>query len=186
MAKEPAKKSASSGKGEPAPPPAAVKPGRSNLKVAIAVVVILLLEVGTVVVTMMLTGGPKSVEGHSTLTDQQAEQARPVELMVIKDQFPNQRTGRVYLYDTEIWITVQKRESERVKAQVQNMQATIATDLAVIFRRAEPAHLTEPTLATLNRQIKAALDERVGRDAEGRPILQEVLIKKCTQFRADG
>lgn len=183
MAKEPARKDAAAGKNAPAP--ATAPAGKSGIKVAIAVVIILLLEVGTVVVTMMLTGGPKSVQGFSTQPDQKAEETRLVEVMVIKDQFPNQRTGRVYLYDTEIWITVQKRDAERVKELVKNMQASIATDLGVIYRRADPAHLTEPTLATLTRQVKASLDDRIGRDAEGKPIVQETLIKKCIQVRVD-
>jgi len=65
------------------------------------------------------------------------------------------------------------------------MAAQVASDIATIFRRAEPAHLGEPTLATVTRQIMASLDERIGRDAEGKSLVQEVLMKKCIQYRVD-
>ncbi|NJL30720.1 MAG: hypothetical protein HC898_03305, partial [Phycisphaerales bacterium] len=89
------------------------------------------------------------------------------------------------LYDTEIWITVRQRDATKVKDQIKDMQATLATDIGVIFRRADPAQLTEPTLATLTRQVKATVDDRIGRDAEGKPIVQEALVKKCIQVRVD-
>lgn len=186
MAKEKAKDESTPKAAEPQPAAVADKGKVSLVKVAIILGLVLLLEGGTVVMTMMLSGGPKSAQGHDVTVDTKAEDERLVELQVARDQFPNQKTGHTYLYDTEIFITVKKKDSADLKKKVESMQATLSTDIAVIFRRAEPAILTEPTLGTLSRQIKAALDERLGKDAQGQPLIHEVLIRKCIQFRADG
>lgn len=196
MAKEPAKeaaaaKPAEAGKADGAAP---AKSGGSPVKIAILLLVVMLVEgIALVVVIKMFSSEPKAAHAkavepseHGGEADKGAQdEVKFSELLVAKDQFPNQRTGRTYLYDTEIYITVRKKEADKLKKQVEAMQATLATDIAVVFRRAEPAQLLEPTLATLTRQLKAALDERLGKDAEGQPVVHEVLIRKCTQFRTD-
>ena len=65
------------------------------------------------------------------------------------------------------------------------MAAQISADIRTIVSRAEPNHLLEPTLATIKRQIKAALDKRLGRDEDGNSRVDHVVITKFTQFRAD-
>ena len=72
-----------------------------------------------------------------------------------------------------------------VEEKLEAMKAQIRADIAVIFRAAEPTQLQETSLATLKRQIRAKFDERFGRSADGEEFVQEVLIAKCTQFRAD-
>jgi flagellar basal body-associated protein FliL len=179
MAKEPAKSEAA----KPVAAAAAGAPAKkSSLKVLVMVAMVLVLEGGTVGVTIMLSGAPAKVEGHGPTPDLAAEESKLVEVLVVKDRFANQRTGRTYLYDTEIFITVRAKDNPKVKEKVESMQAQLSTEIATIFRRAEPAHLLEPTLATLTRQVKAALDERLGKDAEGKPAVQEVLIRKCIQI----
>jgi len=188
MAKEQAPKKNDAKKSEPAPAAGAeASKGKSPMKLFMVVGLVMVLEVATVGLTMMFSGGPKTAEGHTVKPDTKAEEENKlVELQVVRDQFPNQQTGRTYLYDTEIWLVVRAKDSDKVKKMVESMQATLATDIAVLFRRAAPAQLLEPTLATLTRQVKAALDERIGRDADDKPIVQEALIKKCIQFRTDG
>jgi len=179
MAKEPTKTEAAKPE---AAAPAGAAGKKSSLKVLLMVAVVLVLEGGTVGVTIMLSGSPAKVEGHGPTPDLAAEENKLVEDLVVKDRFANQRTGRTYLYDTEIFITVRAKDNPKVKEKVESMQAQLSTEIATIFRRAEPAHLLEPTLATLTRQVKAALDERLGKDAEGKPVVQEVLIRKCIQI----
>jgi flagellar basal body-associated protein FliL len=184
MAKEQPKPEAA--KAPAAAPNAEARTARkSPLKLLIMVFGVLILEAGTIGITIMLSGEPAKVEGAGPAPDQAAEEAKLVETPVVKERFANQRTGRTYLYDTEVFITVRAKDSTKVKEKVESMQAQVSTEIATIFRRAEPAHLLEPTLATLTRQIKAALDERLGKDPEGKPLVQEVLIRKCIQFRAD-
>ena len=108
----------------------------------------------------------------------------------------NTSRGVAYTYDTEIIITVQQRyvgtngqDTEEkpwgVAYDVDRMQGAIRTDIARIFRSAEPATLAEDDLATIRRQIKEVLRERLGEDESGEPYVLEVLIPKCTQFRSD-
>ncbi|MEX0776168.1 MAG: hypothetical protein WD042_10715 [Phycisphaeraceae bacterium] len=191
MAKERPKAAAAAAKSEgqaaaAGAPGAGAAKKKGIVRMAMVLGAVLLLEGGTVVVTMIFSGGPDKATAASVVTDQNAEANRPVELLLVKETFPNQRTGRTFLYDTEIYITVPARDSEKVKKQVESMKAALSTDIAVIFRRAEPAQLREPTLATLTRQVKQAVDERIGRDPDGKPTVQEALIRKCIEFKADG
>ncbi len=156
------------------------------LKTLLIIVAALLLEAGAIAGAFMLTGGPATVNADPAAQDAAAFAEQPVEELVVEDKFQNTRTGRTYLYDTQIYIVVKRKNQTQTKSLLKEKSAQISADITTIFRRAEPAHLLEPSLATLQRQIKAALDNRVGRDAEtGESIIQEVLITKCTQFRAD-
>ena len=65
------------------------------------------------------------------------------------------------------------------------MAAQISGDIRAIIGLAEPNHLLEPTLATIKRQIRSALDKHLGRDEDGNSYVDEVVITKFTQFRAD-
>lgn len=152
------------------------------IKTVIILAVVLLIEGAAISAAFLLTGGPDAVKADGALMDEMAEMEQPVEELVVADNFQNTKTGKTYIYDTEIFVVVKRKNRERVMKTLETMSAQVTTAIAIIFRRAEPAHLLEPSLATLNHQIKVALDERFKRDDEGNPIVQQVLIKKCTQF----
>lgn len=181
MAKEPSKPQAASAAPATAPgadAPAAAPAKQNTLKIALVLATVLLLEAGTVTLTIMLSGGPAKVQGQSLEASSEADLDAPSEVLVVREQFANQRTGKTMLYDTEIYIVVRKRDNDKMKKQIESMQAQLTTDIATIIRRSEPAYLLEPTLATLTRQIKAGMDDRLGTDAEGQPVVKEVLIRK--------
>ena len=79
----------------------------------------------------------------------------------------------------------ERKYQPEVQGKLACMAAQISGDVRTIISRAEPNHLLEPTLATLKRQIKVALDDRLGRDDEGQSRIERVVITKFTQFRAD-
>ena len=155
------------------------------VKTLAIMVVALVIEGAAISAVFMFSGKPAAVKADKIATSEAAEGDKPVEKLVIADKFENNRSGKTFLYDTEIYIVVQKKNEEKVDVQLDAMSAQIAADIATIFRRAEPAQLLEPTLATLTRQIKAVLDDRIGHDAEGKSMVDEVLMKKYTQFRVD-
>jgi len=157
----------------------------SALKPILIILVVLLIEAGTIVGTMWLTGGPSEVEGAGLTADQKAELNKLVEVLVVEGRFDNQRTGRTYLYDTEVYATVRAKNLEKFKDELESMKTQISVEIQTIFRRAEPSHFQEPTLATLTRQIKSVLRERFGNDLEGDPMVEDVLIGKCLPYRAD-
>src|SRR5690606_26829584 len=126
----------------------------------------LLLEGGAIAGAFFLTSGPAKVHADPTAQDEAAMAEQPVEEQVLEERFQNTRTGRTYLYDTQIYIMVKRKNQEQTRSLLKEKSAQVSADVTTIFRRAEPAHLLEPSLATLTRQIKAALDNRLGRDVE--------------------
>lgn len=164
---------------------APAKQGGGAMKTILVLAIVLGLEGATVGLTMWLSGGPKEVSAVGLDADAMAEQDKLVEVLVAKDRFPNVRTGRNFLYDTEIYVTLKNKNQAKVTAELEQMQAQMKTDLATLVRKAEPEWFQEATLATLRRQVKTILDERFGEDADGEPIIKEVLITKCIPFRAD-
>jgi flagellar basal body-associated protein FliL len=161
-------------------------PGRKvPVKTAIILAAVLLIEAAAISAVFLLSGGPSAVKADPSAFDAVALAEQPVETLVIADKFQNTRTGRPYLYDTEVYAVVRQKHLGNVDMRVASMRAQITTDVATIFRRAEPSHLLEPELSTLTRQIHAALNDRLGHDEEGQPYVREVLIKRCMQFRAD-
>jgi hypothetical protein len=147
-----------------------------------AVMVIEFLILGSVFVLM---GGPADVKADPAKADLEATAEQPVEEFVIADKYPNTKRGRTYLYDTEIYVVVKRKSQDKVKELIKSMTAQISADVRTVIGRAEPNQLLEPTLATIKRQVKAVLDERLGMDEDGRPRVQEVVITKFTQFRAE-
>lgn len=145
----------------------------------------MLIEAIAIIGVYHFASGPQKVKADTAAEDVAAQAEQPVELELITEKFQNTRTGRTYIYDTEIFIVIREKDKAKVEEGIKRMAASVGTEVATIFRRAEPAHLLEPTLATLTRQIHAVLDERLGKDQDGKSMIQQVLIKKCTQFRVD-
>lgn len=157
----------------------------SPLKAILLVVAVLVIEGGTIVGTMMLTGGPANVQGEEIAQDLEAEQNKLVEMPLISAKFTNERSGRTYYYDTEIYVTVKNKNSQQFKDELEAMKIRITNEVLTIFRRAELSHFQEPNWSTLTRQIKAVVDERIGKDAQSEPIVQQVVIGKCNPYRGD-
>ncbi len=160
---------------------------KKGLPVKAMAVVIAVLVIEGVVITaaFLLAGGPEEVQADPAAIDAAAQAEMPVEVLVIADKFQNTRSGRSYLYDTEVHIVVRQKHLGQVTAKIDTMRARISTDVAEIFRKAEPTHLLEPELSTLRRQITAALTDRLQYDEDGNPLVMEVVIPQCKQYRAD-
>ena len=154
------------------------------IKTILVVVAALLIEAGAIVGVFMFAAGPSPVQadgmsGEAVLTGEQ-----PKEVLVVSDKFQNTRSGRAYLYDTEVWIVIKAKFEDQVTARKDSMQAAIKSDVTTIFRRAEPSHLRESELATLTRQIQAALDKRFGYDPEGNSFVQDCFLAEFKEFPA--
>ena len=172
----------------PASPENAPAAGKKfPLKPILVLLAVVLIEGAAISTAFMLSGRPADVSADSgAQKDEALKLEQPIEELVVADKFQNTRTGRTYLYDTEVYIVVKQRHHEQAKALLESKKAQIRQDIRTIISKAEPSQLLEPTLATLTRQIKASLDEKLGVDPqEGKPLIEEVLITKCTQFRVD-
>ena len=157
----------------------------SAMKTMMVLLAVLLLEGGTIGVTMYFAGGPREVKGGVPEGERGPAGDRPVEVLVIEGRFPNTQTGRHFLYDTQVYVTVSQRHGEQIKEDIKAMKAQISMSIATIIRRAHPSYFQEATLATLRRQMKAALDDLTGLTPEGESYIQKVLITKCNPFQSD-
>jgi hypothetical protein len=155
------------------------------IKTAIVLLVALLIEGAAISAVFIFAKGPEPIRADATVSDEMAEAERQVEVLVIAEKFQNTRTGRSYLYDTEIYVIIRNKYVDQVDQSIQGMQAQLSTEIATIFRRAEPSYLMEPELATLTRQVGAVLMEKLGLDSENEPYVMGTLIKKCIRIRAD-
>ena len=176
-------------KKEAAPDEAAPK-RKLPIKTLAVIGVVLVVEAIAISGAFMLNGGPAAARADETDAALAAQAAgeQPVELLVLSGRFLNSRTGRSYLYDTDVYIVVKQRDKAMVEARIEAMRAQITTDVASIYRRAEPSYFTEFELATITRQVRAALDERIGRppgSAADASYIQRLLIPKSTPLRVD-
>lgn len=157
-----------------------------SLKMVLVVVAVLVIEAVVISAAFMLNQTPSTAEASLAALDAEAMARQPVEVLVVTGKYQNTRRGVAYTYDTEVYIVVRQKHRAEIEQRIEQMRTQINTDIATIFRRAEPGHLLEPELSTITRQINAVLDRRFGIDEEsGEPIVQKVLIPKCTQFRSD-
>ncbi len=155
------------------------------LKTLLILGAVLVIEGVIIAGVFMVMGQPADVKAEAAAQDEAAIAEEPVEELVVEEKFPNTKRGRTFLYDTQVYVVVRRKHQETIRTHLDEMAAQISGDIRTIISRAEPNHLLEPTLATINRQIKAALDERLGRDEEGHSRIVQVVITKFTQFRAD-
>ncbi|MAX25504.1 MAG: hypothetical protein CMJ19_13470 [Phycisphaeraceae bacterium] len=162
------------------------KKSKIPMKAIIIVASILILEGIGITTAFMIAGKPSPVQADPAALDAEALANQQVEELVVSDKFPNSKMGRTYLFDTEVYILLRRKHRDRVMNDMQNMNVRVSSEIATIFRSIDPLLLEEPTLATLRRQIKAKMDEMFGKDEQtGQPLVEEVLIRKCTRFRAD-
>jgi flagellar basal body-associated protein FliL len=163
----------------------APRKGGLSMKAVIIVGAVLLIEGVTIAGVFLLAGGPDDANANTAAVDEAAQMELPDEVQVIEDKFQNTRTGRAYIYDTQIVVICKRKNKAEIEQKLEMMRARISADIAEIIRKAEPAHLLEPELATLKRQVQSALDSRLGSDIDGNPLVMEVVIPKCEQYRAD-
>src|SRR5436190_582226 len=143
----------------------------------------------------MFNGAPKSAHGSEIGSDEESEHGdghggavkgekkRVVELNVLEFKAPNKLSGRLFLYDVSVYVTVKTEFKERVEASFKDREATIKDRCRTIISQSDPEKLgggTEPGLETLRRQVKHQLDEIIG---EG--MIEEVLIPRCIPYRQD-
>lgn len=163
-----------------------VQDKKLQLKLPIKTVLILgcvmLIEALVIGGLFLLTGPPELANAGIAIDGKIADADMPVEVLVIDEKFQNTRSGKAFLYDTEIFIVIRQKHNDQVSNQLASRIAQISTDIHTVFRRATLTHLHEPTLTTLTREVQAALDEHFGRDENGKSVIEKVLIRKCNEF----
>lgn len=147
------------------------------LGVALAVV---MLEVTTVVGTMMMAGGPKKAVAEVPVAAPKEEVEKDVEVPIIEAKLPNNQTGRLFLYDLNVVAKVGEKQKTKVEELLKERQAEVKDRIRTIIASSDPKSLSEPGLETLRRQLSYQLEQDLGHD-----LIKELLIPKCTPFRAE-
>lgn len=162
--------------------------GKKPIKMILGVVLVLGLEIGTIFVTAMMTNKPKMAAADPFMASELDEGERIIEVPVIDGRFPNRKSGRSMLYQTEITVQVKKKNEDKVKQLIEENQARIKMSVGTIWRNAEPRHFNEPYLSTLTRQVLEMLDKIIDANLpEGEdPRIEGVLIPTLTGFPSDG
>jgi flagellar basal body-associated protein FliL len=143
-----------------------------------------------------LAGGPKNANAADLTTDikkdggegadaagPNADKPKTVEIKLLDARFPNKLSGREFLYDVSIFVSVKADSEDKVKKLIEGNDALIQDRVRTIIAQSDPEKLgggSEPGLETLRRQVKFQLDEIVGEN-----MIDEVLVPRCIPFRAD-
>ena len=168
----------------------AEKKKKSRMPVALALVVgVAIVEgAGFYAATKMFGGGPQVAYGEGqpdeNILDGDEPGALPktVEIQLLKKfRAPNDKTGRLYIYDFDVAIKAPGHREEEISQLVAERASEISDRIARIVRAADPAVLHEPELKTLRMQIQHAVGDVIG-DKEA---VIEVLIPRCVPVRSD-
>jgi flagellar basal body-associated protein FliL len=146
----------------------------NNLKVLLAAVAVVGLEVGTVAMTMKLSGGPALVLANHPTTVPAAQAERDMEVKLISEPLPNMQSGKLWSYDVQVVAKVAEKNKEKVASLFAEREAEIRDKVRTIVASAKPEALGEPGLETIRRQIAYQLEQEIGKD-----LIKEVLIPKC-------
>lgn len=159
--------------------------GGGGLKMIIIIAVMMILEGAGVFFLVSSMGGPKAADATELEGLEGTGEEAPVEIELVKDQFQNMQTGRVWEWRVEIYLRVRQKNVDEIVALQERDAATIKEGVALIFRRANHRHLLEPGLETITNQLTTYLNEIFGLDADGLPLIERVIIPECKGFPAD-
>lgn len=165
----------------------AAKPAKKKLPIkTIAIVAVLMAVEGAAVFVVLGSGTPAS--GHAAtdpahLVDDDSDKTQEIEL--VSDKFQNLTSGHPWVWDVSIFLQVKNKNAETVQGVLDQRQAEIKEGLGQIIGRARHSQLTEPERQTLTRQVGAYLEKLEGITADGKPLLERVIIAKCRGFQAD-
>lgn len=163
-------------------PPAEDAPKKKLPVKAIGIALfVVLLEGATIGGTMMVSGGPKRAQAIDVpTTAPQAVVEKDVEVPIIEAKLPNAQRGKLYLYDLQVVAKVSEKNKVSVTELLNERASEIKDRIRTIVASSDPNSLSEPGLETLRRQINYQLEQDLGRD-----MIKELLIPKCTPFRAE-
>ncbi|MBL8763175.1 MAG: hypothetical protein JNM07_02770 [Phycisphaerae bacterium] len=167
----------------PAAEPEAAKKSKMPIKTIAVVLVVMIAEAAALLFLIGLKA-PKASEGAETHDLKPDQAAETQEILVAEDKFQNLQTGRVWLWDAAVYVQVKAMHAERIEKTLEQRNAEIKEGVSQIMSRAQHAQLKEPERQTLNLQLTAYLQKVFGSDAQGKSLVERVLIPRCRGFPA--
>lgn len=154
-----------------------------GLKFLIIVVLLLAVE-GGALFFFFAKGAPKKVEATEPVVVANPEDEKLVEILVLDDRLVNDRTGISYLYQTEIYAKVRKKDEGWIKDEIERSKNEIRAQIGGIWRTAEPTHFQEPLFETLTRRVEAVLRDRFDQKAtDGKSTIDRCVLVVGTGIR---
>lgn len=158
----------------------------SPMKFVMITAALMVVEAVAVFGLVTFMGGGAQGAGAAELDGtEQDDRERLVEIQLIDNKFPNNTTGRIWLWDTQIFLQVRAKNEGFVSGEIERRRAEITTGLRELFSRAQDRHLSEPGGETITRQLTAFVNDVFGEDADGETRIERVLLTKLAGFPAD-
>ncbi len=157
-----------------------------GLKTMIIIAALMIAEAGALFVVINMMNGPKAADASQLEGLEGTGEEAPVEIELMKGQFQNMSTGRVWEWRAEIFLRVRQKNVAEIESIMERDAALIQEGISKIFGRAQDRHLREPGRETMTRQITTYLNEIFGVDADEFPLVDRVLVPELKGFPADG
>ena len=161
---------------------------KSPVKTLILVFAIVVIEAVAIIGFFKITEpDPVSAAPNNTAMIEVDELDKIVELRVIDARLPNNKAGKTYLYDTQVWLQCKQRYADQVNDELGRHRNEITAEITAIWRTSDPRHFKEPKLENLTRKVSALIDARFGIDPKlGQPFVTKSLIVMQPGFPVDG
>lgn len=162
------------------------KSGKLGVKTMGMIAAIMLAEGAGVYFLVSMTSGADNAAAQIA-GEEEAEREKTQELLLVEDRFQNFDSGTVWLWDTAIYLQVRNKNVDKVQEIMKRREAEIKEGISLIFRRAEDRHLrSDPGLETITRQITTYVNDVFGTDKDELPLVERVIIPRCTGINASG
>lgn len=129
--------------------------------------------------------GPEAAHGENAPVIEPVAETQPTataEVAVLnRCRVPNDKTGRLYLYDFDVAVVVPLDKKEWMEELVKSRGSEIGDRIARILRGATDRMLKEDDLRALRQQMLEGLQEVVEDDQ----VIQRVLIPRFVPMRSD-
>ncbi len=163
----------------PASPPAAPKKKPPTLLIGVIAGIALLQGGVLFAVFKFMGGGPKETQAAQHEPAIEAEAIKPevgvAEVQLLKSfRVPNDKSGRMVVYDLDVSIVVPADKVEQVKKITTERAGEVADRIARVLRSATDSMLREDNLTILRAQLEAEMKELLG-DAS---LLERVLFPR--------
>ena len=171
---------------EDAPPvtPEEQKPkSKLPLKTILIIVGVIALEGGTIVGFKIFSGGAKPAQGSDPIDGSvQAQNKEMAEINLAEnfsvDNYLGGKARFVITMSVSARVDTEKMEEFTKLAEVN--KAKILDSIRFLVSSAQPAHIKDPKLEVLKREIKIGVEKITG---EG--IIQEILVSNWQSYDAD-
>jgi flagellar basal body-associated protein FliL len=137
------------------------------------------------IIFKLAAGGPEAAHGEGSHVIEGPAASQPVglaEVLLLRSlRVPNDKSGRMYIYDLDISVVVPLSEKARIEGIAKQREGEIADRVARIVRGATDRMLREDDLRALRQQLMEGLREVTNDETS----IQRVLIPRFVPLRSD-